>query len=365
MTTILIMAGGTGGHVFPALAVADELRSRGVTVEWMGTQAGIEAEKVPAANYPLTTISVQGLRGKGVLGWVLAPFRLTKAVWEAYRAIRKIKPDVVLGFGGFASGPGGVAAWINRKPLVIHEQNAVPGLTNYLLAKVAKKIMTGFEDVFPEKIKTEWVGNPVRDTISSVEAPETRLANRQGPIRLLILGGSLGARALNHSVPKALALLPATHRPEIRHQCGTRNEETCQQAYEAAAVTATVLPFIDDMAAAYAWADIIVCRAGALTIAELSAVGVGSILVPFPHAMDDHQTHNARGLERIGAAVLLAEKIVMTENMAMVLRDVLRDKATILRMATAAKTLYKAGSAKRIAAVCCELAPKTNEATNA
>lgn len=360
MTKILIMAGGTGGHVFPALAVADELQSRGLTIEWMGTQAGIEAEKVPAAGYPLTVISVQGLRGKGILGWVLAPFRLTKAVWEAHGAIRKIKPDVVLGFGGFASGPGGVAAWLNKKPLVIHEQNAIPGLTNRLLVKVAQKTLTGFEDAFSAKIKTEWVGNPIRKKIESVTAPEIRFVNRKEPVHLLILGGSLGARALNHSVPKAVALLPTAQQPEIRHQCGSRNEETCQQAYEAAGVKATIHPFIEDMAAAYEWADIVVCRAGALTIAELTAVGVGSILVPFPYAVDDHQTHNARGLERIGAAVVLVEKIVMTENMAMVLRDILRDRATILRMATAAKTLHKAGATKRIADVCCEQVPKAS-----
>jgi UDP-N-acetylglucosamine--N-acetylmuramyl-(pentapeptide) pyrophosphoryl-undecaprenol N-acetylglucosamine transferase len=363
MTTILIMAGGTGGHVFPALAVADELRNRGITIEWMGTQAGIEADKVPAAGYPLTTISVQGLRGNGLLGWLMAPFRLSKAIWEARQAIQKIKPDLVLGFGGFASGPGGVAAWLAKKPLVVHEQNAIPGLTNRLLAKVADKVLTGFESAFPSKVTAEWVGNPVREDIARLEAPETRLSGRENPIRLLVLGGSLGARALNHSMPKSLALLPEHERPEVHHQCGSRNIDTCQQAYEAAVVEATILPFIEDMAEAYGWADVVVCRAGALTIAELAAVGVGSILVPFPYAVDDHQTHNAQGLEKVGAAVVVSEKTVMADNMAMVLRDVLRDRATLLRMATAAKGLYKAGSAQRIADVCCELI--TNEVAHA
>ena len=355
MNTVLIMAGGTGGHVFPALAVADELRSRGVTIEWMGTQAGIEAEKVPAAGYSLTTISVQGLRGNGLVGWTLAPFKLTRAIWEAYRAIRKIKPDLVLGFGGFASGPGGVAAKLTKIPLVIHEQNSIPGLTNRLLVKVAKKVLTGFDGAFPPKVTAEWVGNPVREKITMLDTPETRLASHHAPVKLLVLGGSLGARALNNSVPKALALLTKSDRPEVRHQCGIRNVEACQQAYEAAGVEGLVVPFIEDMAASYGWADVVICRAGALTVAELAAVGIGSILVPYPHAVDDHQTHNARTLEKVGGAILLAEKMVMAESMTVVLREVLRDSGKLLKMATAAKTLHKPDVAKRIADVCDEL----------
>lgn len=352
---VLIMAGGTGGHVFPALAVAEEFKSRVVDVYWMGTQKGIEAKLVPDAGYPLNYISVQGLRGNGVLGWVLAPFKLLKAVFEALIALKKIKPDVVLGLGGFSSGPGGIAAWLLRKPLAIHEQNAIPGLTNRILAKFANKVMEGFPHGFATSIESQWVGNPVRTTIETMVAPEVRFSKRTGVIKILVLGGSLGARKLNTVLPEALALIDAQQRPEIIHQCGQRHQQQCVDAYKKANISAQVKPFIEDMAEAYAWADLVICRAGALTIAEVSAAGVGALLIPFPYAVDDHQTHNASSLVVAGAAKLIAEKSLTTELLADEIKQLSGNREQLLLMAKAARSQSKLGSAKVIADVCLEL----------
>ena len=352
MSRILIMAGGTGGHVFPALAVAEVMKQRGVAVFWMGTAKGIEAKLVPEAGYPLTEISVQGLRGNGILGWLLAPFKLIKAVLEARQAIKDIKPNVVLGLGGFASGPGGVAAWTLNKPVVIHEQNSIPGLTNRLLSHIAKGVLEGFSNSFDAKLKAQWVGNPVRNSIVGIAQPEQRFTEKK-QINLLVLGGSLGARALNRILPQSLALIDELQRPIVKHQCGVKHLEDCQQAYDKANINADVMPFIDDMKAAYEWADLVVCRAGALTIAELTAAGIASILVPYPYAVDDHQTHNGLTLVDAGAAKLIQETELTAELLA---EQLVMDSQQLLTMAKAARRLVKPDSAQVIAEICMEAA---------
>jgi UDP-N-acetylglucosamine--N-acetylmuramyl-(pentapeptide) pyrophosphoryl-undecaprenol N-acetylglucosamine transferase len=355
-TRILIMAGGTGGHVFPALAVAEELKNRAVDVFWMGTEKGIEAKLVPAADIPISYIKVQGLRGNGVVGWLLAPFKLIKAVIEALNVIKTIKPDMVLGLGGFASGPGGIAAKLKAKPLAIHEQNAIPGLTNKILAHFARKVMAGFPDSFPKKTGAEWVGNPVRSTIENLAAPQIRYQDRTGSLRLLVLGGSLGARALNTFIPQALALLDDKQCPQVKHQCGPKHIKDCQQAYEAAEIEAQIVPFIDDMAASYAWADLVICRAGALTVAELAAAGVAALLVPYPYAVDDHQTYNASALVNVGAALLIQEKELTAAILAQQIKRLDQDRQQLTTMATAARTQAKLGTASVMSDACMELA---------
>lgn len=355
MMRVMIMAGGTGGHVFPALAVADELKQRDVAISWMGTAKGIEARLVPEAGYELSEIKVQGLRGNGVLGWLLAPFRVISAIWQALAVLRATKPDVVMGLGGFASGPGGFAAWLLQKPLVIHEQNAIPGLTNRLLAKLASKVLTGFPKSFDEKVAAEWVGNPVRKQIEDLPMPHLRQTEAQGAMKLLVLGGSLGARSLNTHIPAALAMLPTTIRPEVRHQCGSRHIDACREAYKAVGVKAEVTDFIADMADAYAWADLVICRAGALTVAELAAAGVASILVPYPYAVDDHQTHNASLLVEAGAAELIADKELNAELLASKITQFEHDREGLLNMANAARQVAKIGTATQIADICMEL----------
>ena len=354
MSRIMIMAGGTGGHVFPALAVAKVLQQRGIEIFWMGTEKGIEARLVPEAGYPLTNISVQGLRGNGLLGWVMAPFKLIKAVMEALTAMRTIRPDMVLGLGGFASGPGGVAAWLLRKPVVIHEQNAIPGLTNRLLTHVAKRALEGFPNSFDKAVNAQWVGNPVRADIESIPKPEQRFAGRKQNINLLILGGSLGARALNTILPQALVLIDEQQRPRVKHQCGQKNVNDCQHAYDKAGVTAQVNAFIGDMAEAYSWADLVVCRAGALTLAELEAAGLAAILVPYPHAVDDHQAHNAAALVTVGAAHLINECELTPEMLAEQISH-LSDRQHLLEMANAARSHSKTSAAQTIADVCMEV----------
>jgi len=353
-TRILIMAGGTGGHVFPALAVADELRSCGHDVFWMGTEKGIEAKLVPTAGYPITYISVQGLRGNGLLGWLLAPFKLVKAVSEAISAIKQIKPNVVLGLGGFASGPGGVAAKMMAKPLVIHEQNAIPGLTNSLLSMVAQRVLQGFPNSFSESRQAEWVGNPVRASIETLTEPQSRMNGRKGPVQVLVLGGSLGAKSLNTILPKAFALVNAEI--VIKHQCGVRHLEDCQKAYFKSEISVEVTPFIDDMAEAYAWADLVICRAGALTIAEVSAAGVASLLVPYPYAVDDHQTHNAAELVNVAAAKLMQESDITVESLATEINILVSDRNVLLEMANRALGQAKTETAQQIANICLEVA---------
>jgi len=354
MTKVLIMAGGTGGHVFPALAVADVLHKQNVAVEWMGTAQGIEAKLVPGAGYPLNIITVQGLRGNGLLGWLLAPFKLLKAIIEAIAAIREIKPDVVLGLGGFASGPGGLATWLLRKPLLIHEQNAIPGLTNRVLSHLAKYVLAGFPYAFSTDRKAQWVGNPVRASIENLPTPSQRFADRTATIRILVLGGSLGARALNTLLPQAFATLEQDI--EIHHQCGQRHIADCQANYQQANVPAEISTFIDDMADAYGWADLVVCRAGALTVAELAAAGVASLLVPYPYAVDDHQTHNAAMLVNVSAAKLVQESDLNQTVLAEMIAELIKDRQSLLVMAEQARSQAKLGSANTIATLCLEFA---------
>ncbi len=349
---VLIMAGGTGGHVFPALAVADELRRRDIVVNWLGTSKGIEAELVPANNYPIDYIQVEGLRGTGLLRKLRAPFVLLRAIWQARQVIKKIQPDVLLGLGGFASGPGGLAGRLLRKPLVIHEQNAVAGTTNKILAKFAARVMVAFPNALANG---EWCGNPVRNEISHLPAPSQDIVVSERPLRLLVLGGSLGAMAINRAVPAALALLEDAEQIQVRHQCGRKHEQTTTDAYRDAGVEASVEPFIADMAGAYSWADLVVCRAGALTVSELAAAGVGSILVPFPYAIDDHQTANANWLVAARGAELLPEIELTPEVLARRLKHWMRDRASLRAMAVNAKRMAKTDSAALVANACEEV----------
>lgn len=353
---VLIMAGGTGGHIFPGIAVADELRRRGVPVVWLGANGGLETELVPKAGVPIETIAIGGVRGKGVATLVKAPLRVLRAVLAARAVMRRVAPRSVLSMGGYAAGPGGIAAWLGGRPLVVHEQNRVPGVTNKALARVARRVLAGFADAFGTAQRSEWVGNPVRASIAAIEAPSTRLAHRDGAPRLLVLGGSLGAQALNTRVPQALAQLPADVRPQVRHQCGAKHADAARKAYADAGVDASVEPFIDDMAAAYAWADLVVCRAGALTLAEVAAAGLGAIFVPFPHAVDDHQTRNAEAFVAAGAAVLIQEKNADAATLAREIGRIAGDRATRVAMGEAARGLAKPDATAAIADVCLEVA---------
>jgi UDP-N-acetylglucosamine--N-acetylmuramyl-(pentapeptide) pyrophosphoryl-undecaprenol N-acetylglucosamine transferase len=347
------MAGGTGGHIFPGLAVAESLRAQGVPVVWLGAQGGMETKVVPAHGIELHTIAVGGLRGKGLKTRLLAPFMLLRALLSSLAVLQRLKPRSVLSMGGYVAGPGGVAARLLRRPLLVHEQNRVAGFTNRRLAQHARCVMAGFADALPN---ARWVGNPVRAAIASLPPPAQRMAGRSGKPRLLVLGGSLGARALNLSIPQALAQIPSGQRPEVLHQCGNRGIEEARKAYADAGVEARIVPFIEDMAGTYAWADLAVCRAGALTLAELTACGLGAVLVPFPHAVDDHQTRNAEALVAAGAAELIQERDLNTNDLAQRLSALLADPSRLLAMAQAARTLAKPDAATDIARACMEVA---------
>ena len=353
---VLIMAGGTGGHIFPGLAVAAALRARGVPVLWLGAQGGMENRIVPEHGVELRTLPVKGLRGKGWGQRVTAPWMLARALFGAWRVLRETHPHSVLSLGGYVAGPGGIAAWLLRRPLLVHEQNRVAGFTNRVLARCARRVMSGFPDAFPANAEAEWTGNPVRREIAALPAPATRFAGRNGAPRLLVLGGSLGARTLNMGLPSALALILANRRPEVWHQCGAAHVEATRAAYARVNVEAKVEPFIADMAAAYAWADLVVCRAGALTLAELAAAGLGSILLPFPYAVDDHQTKNAEGFVAVGAAKLVQDRDFDASHFAGMLEHLLRDADQRLAMANAARTLAKLDAADVIARRCLEVA---------
>ena len=353
---VLIMAGGTGGHIFPGLAVAAALRARDVPVLWLGAEGGMENRIVPEHRVALRTLPVKGLRGKGLRQRIAAPWMLVRALFGAWRTLREANPRSVLSMGGYVAGPGGIAAWLQRRPLLVHEQNRIAGFTNRVLARVARKVMSGFADAFPAKLHAEWTGNPVRADIAALPAPEVRFANRDGAPRLLVLGGSLGARTLNLGLPNALSCIPAERRPEVRHQCGARHVEATRTAYARVDVQAAVEPFVADMASAYAWADFVICRAGALTLAELAAAGLGSILLPFPYAVDDHQTRNAEGFVAVGAAELVQDRDFDASRFAGMLERLLRDADKRLAMANAARTLAKADAADVIAQRCLEVA---------
>lgn len=347
---VLIMAGGTGGHVFPALAVADELRSRGVPIVWLGTQNGIEARVVRQAGYQIEWLSITGLRGKNTATLLLAPFRLIMACAQAFRVLWQRKPSVVLGMGGFTAGPGGLMAWLMRRPLLIHEQNAVAGLTNRILAHLASEVLEAFPRTF--KRKTTTVGNPVRREINQLSDPQQRLGSHTGALRILVIGGSLGAVRLNEVVPEAVAGIDSGARPEILHQTGRANLDTTRAAYQRYGVEARIEAFIDDMADAYGWADLVVCRAGAMTVFELAAAGVGSILVPYPHAVDDHQTANAEYLAGRGAALVRQQDELSAEWLADTISRLTRQRDTLVNMAMAARNLAKPEAANEVADRC-------------
>lgn len=349
---ILIMAGGTGGHVYPALAVAEQLRDWGVDVVWLGTRKGLEARVVPAAGFPLDEVKVSGLRGKAVLQRVLAPVMLMWAFLQSFVIMLRRRPGAVLGMGGYVSGAGGVSAWLLRRPLLIHEQNAVAGLTNRMLMRFATRVFEAFPNTFPARRGALHTGNPVRAAITALPAPEHRLGAHQGPLRLLVLGGSLGARALNRLLPEALALLEPATRPQVWHQAGRSHCDEVPLAYRQCGVEARVVPFIEDMAEAYAWADLVLCRAGAMTIAELAAVGVAAILVPYPHAVDDHQTGNAHYLCDAGAGILIQQDDLSAAGLSVLLKEFAADRARLLRMAQAARALAKPDATRQVAQHC-------------
>jgi len=350
------MAGGTGGHVFPALAVARELAAQGVAVSWLGTAQGLEASVVPAAGYPLETIRVTGLRGKGVLRLLAAPFMLAMALLQSLRILLRLRPRAVLGMGGFAAGPGGLMAWLLRRPLVIHEQNAVAGLTNRLLAPLATQVLMGFPDSLPANPRTLHTGNPVRTEITRIPEPHLRLANREPVLHVLVIGGSLGASVLNRIVPEAIRQVVRTQAVRVHHQTGRAEAAAVSQAYREADIDARVEAFVEDMASAYTWADLVICRAGALTVAELAVVGVASILVPLPHAADDHQTGNARYLADAGAAVLLPQSALNADRLAGLVADFAEQRDVLLEMACRARALAIPDAARRVATLCLEAA---------
>jgi UDP-N-acetylglucosamine--N-acetylmuramyl-(pentapeptide) pyrophosphoryl-undecaprenol N-acetylglucosamine transferase len=345
---VMIMAGGTGGHVYPALAVADELIQRGIPVVWMGTKKGIEARLVPEAGIEVEWLGMSGLRGKGILTLLLAPLKIMMACYQAVKIIHRRKPGVVLGMGGFVSAPGGFMAWIARVPLLIHEQNAVPGMSNRLLSKVANKALEAFPNSF--KTDAQHVGNPVRRSITTLSSPQQRNNERKDALRILVFGGSLGAARLNEVVPQACASILKDSELQIKHQAGPGNFDQTRLNYAHLRVKAEVLEYIDDMESMYSWADLVICRAGAMTIAELAAAGVASILVPYPYAVDDHQTFNAKFLSDAGAAILLNQDKLNVDSLVSILREMSREKT--LEMANKARKLGMPESTKLVTEAC-------------
>ena len=385
-TFVLIMAGGTGGHIFPGLAVADSLRQRGVEVRWLGARGAMECQRVPARGIPLDVVDIAGLRGKGAASWLLAPWKLLRAVFQAWRLLGRRRPSCAISFGGYAAGPGGLAARLRGIPLLVHEQNRVAGMTNRVLARFAARVLQAFPGTWDEKLEPVTCGNPVRREVAELAAPGVRLARREGPPRLLVTGGSQGALALNRLVPESLALLPAGFTVEVRHQAGRGRQDETEAAYRAVGIepgtscggaladdgspespasghsqakqvsTVQVSEFIEDMAEAYGWADLVICRAGALTVSEVAAAGLPAIFVPFPYAVDDHQTRNAEYLVERGAALLLAESDISARRLADALMELLRDSARRIDMAVRARGAAEPDAAARVADVCRELA---------
>jgi UDP-N-acetylglucosamine--N-acetylmuramyl-(pentapeptide) pyrophosphoryl-undecaprenol N-acetylglucosamine transferase len=360
---VLIMAGGTGGHVFPALAVANVLRARGVAVVWLGVPGSMESRLVPAQGFPIEWVRVGGLRGKGALTWALAPLRIANAVAQAIGVLRRVRPRSVLGAGGYVSGPGGIAAWLMRIPLLIHEQNAIAGLTNRWLARLATHVLEAFPNSFGPRVRASTIGNPVRESIAALEPPAQRFAGRESRARLLVFGGSQGAQRLNAVLPQALARLSPESRPQVIHQSGERGLEKTRAAYVQEKVEAEVLPFIEDMAKTYAWADLAVCRAGAMTVTELQAAGLGAIFVPLPIATDDHQTKNAAVMVDAGAARLIQERYLTPESLSHTIAELIADRARLLRLAEAARNSRVTDAAERLADLC--IAAGTREGAHA
>lgn len=349
---VLIAAGGTGGHIYPALAVADYLRQQNVQITWVGTEKGLEHRVVPAAGISLELISISGLRGKGILNLFFVPLKLVIAIAQAIKVFIKVKPDAVLGMGGFVSGPCGLAAFILRKPLYLHEQNAIPGLTNKVLSYFATTVMQAFPDSFQAKRKFVVLGNPIRQEISNIEHPDKRMSQRTGNIRILIIGGSLGAQALNENVPVALSTLNESLQADVWHQSGKNKLETTQQNYKDVSIKAKVTEYIEDMAEAYAWADLVICRAGALTISELANAGLAAILVPYPHAVDDHQTANAAYLTKSNAAILIPQDQLVPKLKETLLELLREGRSSLIKMALAARKLSKPNATQQVAEIC-------------
>ncbi|MGS2719657.1 undecaprenyldiphospho-muramoylpentapeptide beta-N-acetylglucosaminyltransferase [Paraglaciecola aestuariivivens] len=352
---LLVMAGGTGGHVFPGLAVANELSTQNWQIHWLGTRTRMEAQIVPKAGYPISFIDVVGVRKNGLMTLLKAPFKIIKATYQAHKVIREFRPDVVLGMGGFASGPGGLAAWLNRLPLVVHEQNATAGLTNKLLARIATKVLTGFDNTFAKQgsanSKFQWVGNPVRKEFAEMANKEVIIL----PLNILVVGGSLGAQVLNQVVPAALSELVEV---KVRHQTGAGHKEQVQAAYQASVLPSQnvqVTEFIDDIPSAYAWADLVICRAGALTVAEVAAAGVAAIFVPLPHAVDDHQTKNAQSLVEVEAAELIAQQDFTAESLQRLLKSYQHSPNLLIEMGKRARTIAKLNAAEQVAHCCINL----------
>ena len=356
MTRLLVVAAGTGGHVYPALAVAEHLRAMGVDVSWLGTAIGVESRLVPAAGFPLHVSKVAGLRGKGRLRWLAAPLLLARSALRSVAVLARVRPHVVLGMGGYGAGPGGVVARLLGVPLVIHEQNAVPGLTNRILARIASRVLEAFPASFATRRGAIHTGNPVRDALAASAPPETRLADRAGCLRVLVIGGSQGARALNEVVPRALAIDSLGTRVTVRHQCGPAHLDAARAGYAEVEVEAEITAYIEDMGAAYAWTDVAVCRAGAMTVAELAAAGVASILVPFPYATDDHQYRNARWLADRGAAIVVREDGFDAASLASVLDALHEDRGRVVSMSRAAYDAAVRDATERVAAHCLEVA---------
>ncbi len=352
--TVLIMAGGTGGHVFPALAVARKLRQQNHRVEWLGTAQGIESEVVTKENIPLHYIRVSGLRGKGRLAMLAAPFRLLIAISQALVVLWRLRPCCVLGMGGFASGPGGIAAWLLRKPLLIHEQNAIAGLTNRILKPLASRVFEAYPNAFGSDKNISCIGNPLRESVLKIPLPADRIPGREGPLRLLVMGGSLGAATLNRVVPEAIGQLKGRVELQIWHQAGRSQIQSAEEAYRDAGVGAKIVPFIEDMDEAYGWADLVICRAGALTISELACVGLAAILVPYPHAVDDHQTLNARYLEEAGAALVIPQARLTASGLADLFINRFSDKSCLLEMAKKARAAAHRDAAEQLATHCLE-----------
>ncbi len=353
---VLVTAGGTGGHVFPALAAAKLFESRGIQVCWIGTEQGIESRIVPQNHIYIEYLDISGVRGQGFIRLLWAPLKIAKSVLRVMAIIRRFQPDLILGMGGFVSGPTGLAGWLSGRPVFIHEQNAIAGFTNKMLSKIAKRVFQAFPGAFPDGNKVETTGNPVRSEIVAVEPPANRYSQRQGAIRVLILGGSQGAVALNEIVPKALAHLISSIDFEILHQAGNKNSDTAIACYESAGVNAKVVPFIEDMAAAYAWADLVICRSGALTVCELAAVGVAALLIPYPFAVDDHQTANARYLSEAGAAILVQQSDLDEAQLAKMIKTDLSDRAELQAMAEKGRKLAMTHATELLVERCEEVA---------
>ena len=349
--TALVMAGGTGGHIFPGLAVAQALREQGWKVHWLGAPGSMEERLVPPQGFPLETIDFSGVRGKGLLTLALLPLRLLKAFAQAWAVVRRVRPDVVIGLGGYISFPGGMMATLAGKPLILHEQNSVAGMANKVLANVASRVFCAFPNALPG---AQWVGNPLRQAFLQQPPPAERFAGRSGPLRILVVGGSLGAKALNDTVPQALALIPPEQRPQVRHQSGATQMQALQASDAAAGVQAELTPFIDDTASAYAQADLVICRAGASTVTELAAVGAAAIYVPFPHAVDDHQTTNARFVVDAGGGWVVQQTALSPEKLAHMIQNMQR--STLLETAQKAKMMQKTEATAAVVAACQELA---------